>query len=182
MVSKKILKQQLKLTGFGFCFRGRAEIKELRSILRTDETIRQCVFGTYHGGSGLLVATDQRLLLVDKRPFFLNLEEIQYVDITNIEFHKHLLQAVVHLKAKGHRTIFRSISDARLKRVCIEVMRNSHINRAAVAAETGTNSTKRRRVFKPYLNPGWSPHHTGLIHRKRPTKFYQSSAVKPVAE
>lgn len=45
---------------------GRKEIKELPSILWEDENIERLVQGFYNGGLGILVATNKRLIFVDK--------------------------------------------------------------------------------------------------------------------
>ena len=42
------------------------EVKELAKILWTDEQPMKMARGTYHGGNGIIVATDRRLIFIDK--------------------------------------------------------------------------------------------------------------------
>src|ERR1700690_4438056 len=68
MVSKKSVVEQLKKIGFKHEAWGRGEVRELHNILIPDEEIVECVNGIYEGGFALLVATNVRVLLIDKKP------------------------------------------------------------------------------------------------------------------
>ena len=46
-------------------FLGFKEIKELPNILWENENIENMISGTYNNGSGILVATNSRLIFVD---------------------------------------------------------------------------------------------------------------------
>ena len=119
MVSHKSVLSQLDYLGLKFRFFGRAEVRELANIINPGEKIHHCVYGHYQGGSALLVATDSRLLLVDKRPFFLNLEDIRYEMINEVYFAGRLLDASVKLYTSSKTLTFKSLSDARLRHLCI---------------------------------------------------------------
>ena len=64
----------------------RAEIHELQHILMDHEKIIALATGRYFGSFALLVATDQRLLLIDKRVFFMTIEDTRYDMISEIDF------------------------------------------------------------------------------------------------
>lgn len=118
MVQYHTVLRQMSAIGVKFRFFGRAEVRELSNILNPGEVIRHCNYGFYQGGSALLVATDHRLLLVDKRPFFLNLEDIRYEMINEVDFAGRLLDASVQLYTGNKRLSFRSMTDARLRKMC----------------------------------------------------------------
>ena len=93
MVSALNVEQQLQRLGLKFSFIGRPEIRELQNILFPDELMLHCLMGFYGGGTALLAATDQRLLLVDKKIFFLSLEDIRYDMISEIDVSSRVFQA-----------------------------------------------------------------------------------------
>ncbi len=112
------VKAQLKALGLEFRVFGKPEVKELANVLNEGEQIYHCTFGFYQGGSALLVATNTRLLLIDKRPFFLNLEDIRYEMINEVDFAGRLLDAAVQLHTGNKQLKFRSFADARLRNLC----------------------------------------------------------------
>jgi hypothetical protein len=91
----------------------RAEIHELQHILMDHEKIVVLACGRYFGSFALLVATDQRLLLIDKRVFFMNLEDTRYDMISEIDFNSQVYSATVtvHTINKTHK--FTSIKNRR---------------------------------------------------------------------
>lgn len=179
MVAKKSLTGQLKGIGYKFRFFGRSEIEVLRQLIEPGEFIVQCVYGYYQGGSGLLVATDKRLLLIDKRPFYLYVENHGYESVTQIDFMAHMLQGVLYFQADLKKFVFKSISDARLAKLCRYVQEKIESNvKQIVTSQISSRATSNRR-YKPYLNPAWSPHHLTFYPRSRPRKFH-TNTTKPV--
>ena len=95
MVSAKQVDKQLKELGYNFSYWGRNEIKELCRVLSENEAIKYCVNGHYQGGFAMLIATDQRLLLIDRKPMYLTMEVIWYDKIGQIDFNHRLLNATI---------------------------------------------------------------------------------------
>lgn len=71
----------------------RAELRELEHILHNDEEIAAFATGRYFGGLAILVATDHRLILVDKKPMFLSVEDIRYDMISEINYSARLINS-----------------------------------------------------------------------------------------
>jgi hypothetical protein len=174
MVAKKSLTHQLSSIGYRFRLFGRTEIEQLRHLLEPGETVVQCVYGYYQGGSGLLVATDRRVLLIDKRPFYLYIEDHNYEIVTHVDFASRMLEGVLYFQAGMKRFVFRSVSDARLSKLC------EYIQEKITTTERKIRSTPTRMStqFKPYLNPAWTPHHLTFLPRQRPAKFYANTTAK----
>jgi hypothetical protein len=61
-------------------------VNELSSVLIPDEIIAGCCAGRYEGGFALLTVTNLRILLVDKKPMFLTLEDIRFDMVSQIDF------------------------------------------------------------------------------------------------
>jgi hypothetical protein len=111
----KQLEDQLKRIGCNYRFWARPELKELARVLLPGETLEQCVIGTYEGGFALLAATDQRVLLVDKKPLYLTLEDVRYDMIVEVDFNHRLLNANVFICTPNKSLRFVAYNHAKLR-------------------------------------------------------------------
>jgi Bacterial PH domain len=64
-------------------FLGRKEVKQLPTILWEDEKVENIIRGFYANGTGILVATNKRLVFVDKGLAKLRVEDFPYDKITS---------------------------------------------------------------------------------------------------
>ncbi len=117
MVHLQTVERQLRAVGCNYRFFGRPEVRELARILMPDETIAQAVNGTYEGGFAMLCVTDKRLLLIDRKPLFLTLEDIRYDMVVEIDYNYRLLNASVRIFTPTKELGFSSWSQARLRRL-----------------------------------------------------------------
>ncbi len=132
MVDPKVIEDQLKRIDFKTHGWGRTEVKELPHILLPDEAIHECVNGIYEGGFALLVATDTRVLLVDKKPLnYLTVEDMRYDLISEIDYSHRLLGANISIASGDKALKFRSYNQQRLRKLVSHVqhckkMQSSH--------------------------------------------------------
>jgi hypothetical protein len=118
MVSKQSVDEQLKRLGFSLNGWGRAEIRELPHILLPGEEVYELVKGMYEGGFALAVATDVRLLLVDKKPMnYLTVEDLRFDMINEIDYSHRLLGAHIRVATGSKELIFRSYNQQRLRKL-----------------------------------------------------------------
>jgi len=117
MVTLASIEEQLKRVGCHYRWWGRAEIRELANILLPEETIAQAVNGHYEGGFAMLVVTDHRLLLVDRKPMFFTLEDIRFDMISEIDFSARLMDGSVHVITPTHKLSFIAWNQTRLRRL-----------------------------------------------------------------
>lgn len=118
MVSQKSVTEQLKRIGFNQHAWGRAEVRELPNIILPDEEIFECVNGTYEGGFALLVATDVRVLLIDKKPFnYLTVEDLRFDMINEIDYNHRAFGAYVDISTGSRDLKFRSYNQPRLRKL-----------------------------------------------------------------
>lgn len=118
MVDKKIIEEQLKKIGFNHRGWGRTEVNELHNIILSDEEIYECVNGIYDGGFALLVATDVRVLLVDKKPLnYLTVEDLRFDMINELDYNHRLLGAYISISAGNKNLKFTSINQPRLRKL-----------------------------------------------------------------
>jgi hypothetical protein len=117
MVSILKIEEQLHEIGFRVHGWGRGEVKELCKILTDDEVILQCANGYYQNGFAMLLATNQRLLLVDQKPMFLTLEAIWYDKIGQIDYNHRLLNATLNISSPNKDINFTSMNQIRLRQI-----------------------------------------------------------------
>jgi hypothetical protein len=117
MVTKDSVEKQLKRIGFNQHGWGRGEILELPNVLLPDENIFECVNGVYEGGFAILLATDVRLLLVDKKPLnFLNIEDMRFDMINELDYSHRLFGAHITVSAGAKTLKFTSYNQQRLRK------------------------------------------------------------------
>lgn len=118
MVTKEQVEEQLKRINFNYKSWGKREVYELPNILMEGEEIEECVNGYYEAGFALLVATKDRLLLVDKKPLnYLTVEDIRFDMISEFDYHHRLLGAQIRINAGYKTLLFTSWNQPRLRRL-----------------------------------------------------------------
>lgn len=117
MVTQRLIDEQLNAIGCNYRWWGRAEIRELAKILLPEETIAQCVNGHYEGGFAMLCVTDHRVLLIDRKPMFLTLEDIRFDMISEIDFSSRLMDSTLHVITPTHKLSFTAWNQTRLRRL-----------------------------------------------------------------
>jgi hypothetical protein len=98
----------------------------------------------------------------------LNLEKMPFEYIKSIDFGSRMLQGSVFLETNKKKIIFRSVSDANLKKICefVKEKINSYDSYLKIL-----ESSKMVRQ-KPYMHPSWRPHHATYLPKLRHTKYY----------
>jgi hypothetical protein len=133
MVDVASVEAQLKRIKFNWKAWGRAEAKELPHILHPDEKVYECVNGIYDGGFALLVSTDMRVLLIDKKPLnYLTVEDLRFDMINEIDYNHRLMGAKIRISAGSKTLQFMSFNQSRLRKLIGHVQdRMSEIKKEA---------------------------------------------------
>ena len=122
MVTARSVEQQLKRIGFKRYGWGRGEVSELENILLPGEEIYECTNGIYEGGFALLVSTDVRVLLIDKKPFnYLTVEDLRFDMISEMDYSHRLLGADINISSGDKNLHFRSYNQRRLRKLISHV-------------------------------------------------------------
>lgn len=161
MVSRQVVEEQLRRIGCNFRFWGRSEVNELGRILLDDEIIAECVNGEYSNGFALLVATNHRVLLVDKKPMlYLTVEDLRYEMITEFSFSHRMLNATLNIHTTNKALTFSSWNQSRLRRLLeytqqrvLEMRQQQHMAQqfqAAAAAQYA--QLHAANFYQPLLN------------------------------
>ncbi|MEO5627705.1 MAG: PH domain-containing protein [Candidatus Saccharimonadales bacterium] len=117
MVTLQEVEKQLEAIGANSKFWGRAEIIELQHILVSGEQIQACLNGRYSGGFATFVATDQRLLLVDKKLFYLTIEDMRYDMISEVDFGAQLMSGTIKVCTPTKNLTFTTFKPKPLREV-----------------------------------------------------------------
>lgn len=156
MVHPSVIEARLGKLGFRTSRWFRAEISELQHILMHDEEIISLVCGRYFGSFALFVATDQRLLIIDKRVFFMTIEDIRYDMVSEIDFNTQQIYAAnitVYTMNKTHK--FTSVKYKRqLRELATYTQRRVwELRQAQPAADTPSAQAQTSFVPMPQLKP-----------------------------
>jgi Bacterial PH domain len=118
MVTRQTIKEQLEKIDFSMHGWNRSEIEELKNIILPDEEISECVNGFYEGGFALLVATDIRVILVDKKPLnFLSVEDLRFDMINEIDYNHRAFGAGITITTGSKALKFTSYNKQRLRKL-----------------------------------------------------------------
>lgn len=116
MVTHSEVQRQLNAIGANIKWWGRAEVRELEHILVPRENIMYCINGRYEGGFAMICITDQRILLIDKKPLYLSLEDIRYDMVSEVDFNQRLLDATITICTLNKKLPFTALKAGLLRR------------------------------------------------------------------
>ncbi len=174
MVTHQEIERQLKAIGASFTWWGRGEAKELEHIIEPGETIIYCINGRYEGGFAMLCVTDQRAILIDKKPFYLTLEDIRYDMISEVDFDGRLVDSTITICTLSKQLRFTSFKGAALRKATAYLQRRVMELRQQTTSvmqqffETPVESRVRsyeHRVANPYIK-------VPFMMRRRVSRFY----------
>lgn len=78
----------------------RRESRYLPQIIAIGEKIGGAVYGKHNDGLAMLVATDKRIIFLDKKPLFVNEEEINYNVVSGVSMSNVGLLSIVTLNTR----------------------------------------------------------------------------------
>lgn len=126
----------------------KSETAELPNIIAKDEVIYGCIYGQYGQGSGMIVATDRRVIFLDKKPMHLLLEEMTFDKIIDIGADWQPLFSRVTINGRADKYVFRYVN------------------------------TRCAHIFVNYLEAAVLGLHTGALRRDDKEHFYKMTIPK----
>jgi hypothetical protein len=109
------VKAKLKNIDGAGMFLSAKEVKALPGILWEDEEIENAVQGYYNNSQALLVATNKRILFVDKGIFSLKVEDFSYDKITTVQYETGLIFGKITIYASGNKSIIDNVGKSQAK-------------------------------------------------------------------
>ena len=77
--------KELKDLGLSKFSLTRSESRYLPSIIHPDEHLGGAIYGHHKDGFAMLVATDRRIIFLDKKPLFINEDEVNYYVVSGVK-------------------------------------------------------------------------------------------------
>ena len=154
MVSLQQVEEQLKHVGCNFKFWGRSEIRELCNVLMPEEQIAQAVNGMYEGGFAMLCVTNYRVLLIDRKPMLLTIEDIRYDMMSEVDYYNRFVGAAVRIFTPMRNLEFSSWSALRLRK-CVNYVqqRVMELRQHGLVAQQMQTQVNGIPALQPGLNP-----------------------------
>lgn len=139
------IEKELKNVGMKMYGLMKSETKELPHILAENETIHGCIYGQYKGGSGMLVATNRRLIFLDKKPMHLLMEEMTYERIVDIGADWQPFFSKVTVNARAEKYVFKYVN-TRCARIFVRYLEMAVLG---MPKEANTTSALRSKLRAP---------------------------------
>lgn len=123
MVQLSKIEAQLTRLGVKKTFFCRPEIHQLQHILMDHEQILRFVQGRYSGGFAIMVATETRLLLIDKKPLYLTVEDIRYDMISEVDVSASIFDATIRIFTVNKQLSFSAFRQRQLRDLVAYIQR-----------------------------------------------------------
>lgn len=137
-VSKEYVLDQIAKLGSVYTFGTKKEIRYLHEIMREGEQILFLTSGFYDGTTWLIVATDLRVIFLDKGLIFgLKQLEFAYEKISSIKQTNGLILAAVTMATSGGEAMIDNIPKGEARKMC-EVV-SERISRGSRAVPRSSN-------------------------------------------
>ncbi len=94
------VKDELRRLGMSRYGLWKLEARYLPHIIHADEHLRGIVYGHHIEGSALLVATDRRIIYLDRKPLFMNQDEVTYDVVSGVSYSFAGAEATVTLHTR----------------------------------------------------------------------------------
>ena len=109
-LSEKEVAEMIGRLPGGGVLSARREVKELPKILWDDEQVLDLVQGFYNNGTGILVATQKRLLFVDKGLLGgLKVEDFPLDKISSLQYSTGILLGEITVFTSGNKAIIKNV-------------------------------------------------------------------------
>ncbi len=105
------IKRELKRLGASPYGMWRFGARYLPSVIHLDEVLGGVVYGFNKEGSVTLVATDKRVIFLDKKPLFVNLEEMTYDIVGGVTFSHAGMSSIITLHTRMRDYRIRTFND-----------------------------------------------------------------------
>lgn len=109
-VKAKRVKRELLDAGVTIYGLIKAESRYLPIILHDHEHIEAVIYGQHNASSAMMIATDERIIYLDKKPMVEMFDEVSYEVISGIEFDIHVLFATIVLHTPVRNYDFRFVN------------------------------------------------------------------------
>jgi hypothetical protein len=115
MIISKELRRKVWQAGYTNSFWGWSAIAQLPALLEDDESIEKMVSGLYDGGHAVLVATNKRIIFMDKKVMSFKVEDIHYEMVSEVEHRMGIFTARLRLRCLSNNLEITSLSQKNIR-------------------------------------------------------------------
>jgi general stress protein 26 len=165
------IKQELRAAGIsGYALR-KAEGRYLPQLVREDEHIMAAIYGRTDRGSAMLVATDRRVLFVDKKPFMTMSDEISYEVVGGVGISQEaglFVSVVLHTRMGDYAVRFVNPQSAKtfehyIGKVRLEGSPKPDTRRTDPVTARPRHDTHQRALIDAAATSFLESHHIGVL-------------------
>ncbi|MET0979879.1 MAG: PH domain-containing protein [Candidatus Saccharimonadales bacterium] len=110
------IERELREAGMSWFGLWLTESQYLSRLIHENESIKGVTYGWQSGGIVMLIATDQRIIFLDKNTFFHRDDEVNYGDVRGIRYYPAGLASTIVLHTQARDFIVRTYNKASLKK------------------------------------------------------------------
>jgi hypothetical protein len=110
------IEQELRAAGMSWFGLRLMESHYLPRVIHQNETIKGVAYGWQPGGIVMLVATDHRIIFLDKKPLFLRDDEVSYDSVRGISYYHAGLASTAVLHTQVQDYIIRTFNKISLQK------------------------------------------------------------------
>jgi len=130
----------------------KSESRFLPRLIHKDEHILAVIYGQRHSNSAMMVATDRRILYVDKKPMAVFLDEVTYDVVSGIEFDIHTFFATVTLFSAKANYTFKFVN-LHCAEKFVKLIERQRVRKEKVIEEDEPEPTVMHSVVAPHEWP-----------------------------
>ena len=150
------VRKQLDAAGFKNKYWGWSAIHQLPMLLEDGEVIQRCVSGLYSDGYAIMLATDRRVLFLDKKIMSFRAEDIRYEMVSEVEHYLGPVGAKLRIHCLSKSFEIKSLHHDAVQTfaIYVEQTANQYRLQAGVNNATWQQAVEAARSFtEPRLVP-----------------------------
>lgn len=148
--AKRVKKEltEAGVTGYGLI---KSESRYLPQVIHEDERIGGVVYGQYSGGSAMLIATDHRVIFLDRKPLFTTSDELTYDVVSGVRFDRSGLfnSVVLHTRVADYTIRY---ANARCANRFVRYIESRRLEKDYNSADSRDTAAPSTPVPLPYLS------------------------------
>lgn len=148
----KSIRDELKVVGVGALGLKTAEVSQLAKILHPNEKLGGVIYGRYDDGIAWLVATDLRIIFIDKKPLFMTTDELTYDVVSGIKSSHGGLATSVTLHTRVNDYTMRYVN-AKCARIFVKYIETRRLESGTYDTGSGRYTTKSSQSPNNDFNP-----------------------------
>lgn len=147
MVTAREINHQLRACGARTNILSKGEARCLPTIIHPGETIRAFVYGSHPAGFGMMVATDRRLLYVNKVFFDTKIDEVMYASVAAVEYDLGIRYGKLKIYTRAKDFEFKYINKRYLRPFV------TFVNEQVAAAQSYPQPQEQEELQRPHAAP-----------------------------